>query len=410
MFLRQLQIYVYIGIASVGLVGNLLTIAILLRRKNRHKTNSILLMNLALADTMVCGVCLPVDLGQHIAGQWIYGKILCPIIQPFETSLIMVTGWTFMFMMLERNLIISLTMGGLLKRKTLRMFVAITWIVSFVLVVPNALKLNYTLINGTAECQEVWGKVVYRHLYTVALFVVEYLIPMGIAVGFMINMVINIHAQSNAVQTNLLGLDKKTLTKRLKANRKLTTIFTTMVALYAVLKLPNNIFWLWLEFDGRADSEVKFVIWTFSGLSSYSTSMTNPFILTAMSTEFRKDLRNLRRCFCCKYMQSPNKTGDNRGQRQHSVSPWSWSTNSSPLITRSTALRISATSFLEMIEQHRPYEMYHGQSKRKHEQIEGKIKKIVASPHLKNLHDNNFEETPFTNQGAPTSSGRIIRL
>ena len=294
--LTKMQIILYILMAIAGAFGNTLTIAVLLKGKFRKRKSSILLLNLAVCDAIIATLCIPLDVGYFINNKWIYGEELCYVISPFQTSMPIVSSWSFMYMMLERNSLFSKSVRRQMRRKTVRLLALSTWIVPIALVIPYGIQLQFSNDKGVISCQEEWDNKIGRKLYTVALSVCEFLIPMLIITGFVIRICINLAKQSKNLKRNSLGLNQERRKLRLKQNKNITIMFIVMVSLYSVLKLPNNIFWQWNEFGGSNDKDKKDLIWTFVSLAAYSTSMVNPMVLAAMSKEFREEFIYILRC------------------------------------------------------------------------------------------------------------------
>lgn len=294
--LTKMQIILYILMAFAGSVGNTLAITVLMKTKFRNRKSSILLLNLAVCDALIATLCIPLDVGYFINGKWIYGKELCYVISPFQTSMPIVSSWTFMFMMLERNSLFSRSVQRQMRRKSVRLLALSTWIVPIALVIPYGIRLQYSEDAGSVSCSEKWENEVGRKLYTVILSVFEFLVPMLIITGFVIRICINLSRQSRNLKQNSLGLNQEKRKSRLKQNRNITMMFIVMVSLYATLKLPNNIFWQWNEFGDSNDEKKKHLIWTFVSLAAYSTSMVNPIVLAAMSKEFRQEFIYILRC------------------------------------------------------------------------------------------------------------------
>ena len=299
--LAKMQIILYILMAFAGAIGNSLTIAVLFKAKFRKRKSSILLLNLAVCDAIIATLCIPLDVAYFINGRWIYGKVLCYIISPFQTSMPIVSSWSFMYMMIERNSLFTKHVRGQMRRKSVRLLAMSTWIVPIALVIPYGIQLQFSDDKGVAKCYEEWENKVGRKLYTVVLSVSEFLIPMLIVICLVIRICINLGKQSRNLKENSLGLNQERRKSRLRQNKNMTVMFIVMVTLYAVLKLPNNIFWQWNEFGSSADEEKKHLIWTFVSLAAYSTSMVNPIVLAAMSKEFRQEFIYILRCqvFSC---------------------------------------------------------------------------------------------------------------
>ncbi|XP_065052737.1 galanin receptor type 1-like [Rhopilema esculentum] len=285
------QVVLMIIIATIGFIGNTLVLLVITKRKHRCKTSSVLILNLAVCDTLVSVVCIPLDLTWLISRRWVFGDALCNVIYPFQTSLPIVSSYTLMFMLFERNMIFSNRIRSNLRATTVKILAGITWALPFAMVAPYAFKLGIKGTGNSVSCEENWSNGFYRQMYTVALSVVEYLIPIVLIITFVVKIIRCLRRERNLVKRGMLGLGRRTSKRRIRTQRRLAIIFIVMVLTYASLKLPNNVFWQWLEFGGGSKQPHASVVHIFVGLCAYSTCATNPFILILMSSEFRKDIR-----------------------------------------------------------------------------------------------------------------------
>eukprot|EP00794_Sanderia_malayensis_P016307 gene16307-17947_t len=302
-WLSVVQLFLMFCILCVGTISNLLVLSVLTKRKNRRKASNILLLNLAVCDTLVSAVCISFDVIELISRRWVFGKHLCSVIYPFQTSMPVVSSYTMTFMLFERNLLFSRRIRSALRAKSVKYLACATWLVPLTIVLPYALHLEADVVSGEVSCIEKWSQASHRKMYTVALSVVEYLVPMICIVFLMVKIYGYLQHERAIVKNGTLGLERKVSIGRIKRNKRLTTIFIVMVCTYAILKLPNNAFWQWVEFgSGDTTSKHASIIRVFVGLCAYSTCMTNPFLFLSMSTEIRKDVRDLiaRKIFCRK--------------------------------------------------------------------------------------------------------------
>lgn len=194
-------------------------------------------------------------------------------------------------------MIFSSRIRSKLRSTTVKTLALVTWALSGAMVLPYAFKLRASGHGETASCGEHWSNDYYRKIYTVSLSVVEYLIPMVFIIHFVVRIVGWLRREQNLVKKGLLGLGRRTSKRRVRTQRRLAIIFIVMVVTYASLKLPNNIFWQWIEFGSSGFTRGTAVVHIFVGLCAYSTCATNPFILILMSSEFRKDIKKLF-CIC----------------------------------------------------------------------------------------------------------------
>lgn len=233
--------------------------------------------------------------------------------------------------------------------------VAITWSVSFVLVIPYLLVLA---IKG-GYCQEVWPSDLARRAYTLGLFILQFMIPLSMIAFAYIKVVLKLHHQalrfakrkevSEAIATLTVPSssfltpepsdlpsgsgsplpEKKTITepnqirlalsppipatgtrkviRRLERNTKIVKMLVTVVLLYAICMLPNQVVWLWYEFGSGHESPHIKAFLTLGSSMVYLNSSVNPILYAGMNDEFRIGFLGILRCQCkrptnnCKY-------------------------------------------------------------------------------------------------------------
>lgn len=301
------QLVLMLTISVIGTVSNALVLMILTRRKNRRKTSNILLLNLAVCDIFVSALCIPLDITDLVLQTWVFGKLLCPVIYPSQTALVVVSSYTMLFMLFERNLLFSKRIRPTLRSKTIKILASITWIISFVVVLPYALQLRVGHNEGgSLSCAENWPAGLSSRAYTITLSLVEYVVPMFFIVFLMVKICGYLRRERLVVRRGTLGLERQTSLRRIRNNKRLTITFIVMVTSYAILKLPNNAFWQWVEFGSNDPSEYS-EIHLFVGLCAYSTCATNPFILLSMSSDMKKDVKKLSTLRCASRNGSPRQ-------------------------------------------------------------------------------------------------------
>ena len=224
--------------------------------------------------------------------------------------------------------------------------IAITWSVSFVLVIPYLLVL--AIKDG--YCQEVWPSAATRRAYTLGLFIVQFMVPLAIIAFAYTKVVLKLRnqalrfAKKTEVPEVLATLsvpsssfltpepsdvpsvsgsplpEKKSIARpnhvrvtlsprtpttgprkviqRLERNTKIVKMLMTVVLLYAFCMLPNQVVWLWYEFGtGQKSPHLKALL-TLGSSMVYLNSSVNPILYAGMNDEFRAGFLGLLRCRC----------------------------------------------------------------------------------------------------------------
>lgn len=84
--------------------------------------------------------------------------------------------------------------------------------------------------------------------------------------------------------------------RRLEHNTKIVKMLVSVVLLYAICLLPNQVVWLWYEFgSGQNWPHIKELL-IFGSLMVYINSSVNPLLYAGMNEEFRKGFVRILRC------------------------------------------------------------------------------------------------------------------
>jgi len=84
--------------------------------------------------------------------------------------------------------------------------------------------------------------------------------------------------------------------RRLEHNRKIVKMLVSVVLLYAICLLPNQIVWLWYEFgSGQSWTHIHELL-IFGSLMVYINSSVNPLLYAGMNEEFRKGFIEIIKC------------------------------------------------------------------------------------------------------------------
>lgn len=84
--------------------------------------------------------------------------------------------------------------------------------------------------------------------------------------------------------------------RRLEHNTKIVKMLVSVVLLYAICLLPNQIVWLWYEFgSGQSWPHINELL-IFGSLMVYINSSVNPLLYAGMNEEFRKGFISIIKC------------------------------------------------------------------------------------------------------------------
>jgi hypothetical protein len=167
------------------------------------------------------------------------------------------------------------------------------WVLAHVSIIP----LYIVMTETKGKCQMIWSLQIYNKLYTVALTVFQYVIPVTIMAISYTKIVLYLKKH----KIPQCGLDNNTtiqLTLTRKRDMEVIKISVIIVLLYTILTLPGQIAWISkvvFENDDAAS-----ILFKFTNELFLLHSCCNPFIYGTISREFRSQSVNvLRHIFCC---------------------------------------------------------------------------------------------------------------
>uniref|UniRef100_H3AVB4 Orexin receptor type 2 n=1 Tax=Latimeria chalumnae TaxID=7897 RepID=H3AVB4_LATCH len=176
----------YIIVFIVALVGNVLVCLAVWRNNHMRTVTNYFIVNLSLADVLVTAICLPASLLVDITETWFFGQTLCKVIPYLQTVSVSVSVLTLSFIALDRWYAICHPLMFKSTAKRARHSIIIIWILSFIMMVPQAIVMECgsmipELANRTllfSVCDEQWGDEIYPKVYHICFFVVTYMAPL----------------------------------------------------------------------------------------------------------------------------------------------------------------------------------------------------------------------------------------
>lgn len=292
-YMKALKLSLYAFIFLVSATGNVLVCIIVLKRRRMKTVTNYFILNLAFADLTLTLICIPFDIPvQEMNYQWPYGSFMCRILYPLQTMSLFASVFTLTAVSLTRYWAILYPLRRQLTTTSAKLLIAIIWILS---VIPVSPYIRVSRINETTgECDEHWDEPRNRKIYTVALFIAQYAVPLAIIAAAYISIGRELGKKTSD------GLENKFLQNA--KNEEASKVIRMLVAvtiLFAVCVLPTNIMWLWLDF-GNAEQQFPpfWELVAFCNILTFANSAANPVCYTITNANYRKEfLRIFRRCF-----------------------------------------------------------------------------------------------------------------
>lgn len=310
------KITFYFVILFCSTFGNgMLVYIISTTRKMRTATNY-LILNLAICDFLTPILSIPFDFAlEENNHQWMYGGFMCKFLSPAATFTVTSSALNLAIISLDRYRSIMHPYKPRLTAKQITYSICGLYCVSALCVAPY----SYVLRLEGERCLEVWGHFVYRQTYTLFLFLVQYALPLVFMAVMYCLALFHLYHSSGRTQKMRLRKDhnefkrpadgcieepcedKKPrpllrslsirstsiLRSHTKANKRATMMFLTVVTVFTIFMLPNQVVWLWSDFGGGLKSstfkKTVIICWLFT----YANCVGNPIIFSVFSNDFR---------------------------------------------------------------------------------------------------------------------------
>lgn len=291
---RYTRLVLYPVIFAIGVVGNSIVSALILRKSKNSTANGYFILNLAISDLMALLLYLPFDLAyleNHYV--WPFGEFMCKLINCLNKFSVMVSGLTLVAIGVDRYKAIVHSLKKRLSRRDAMIMITIIWVFSAVLQLPYVFALK---LDPRRECiidLSFWkGPYQFEMTYFFGVFTPEFVIP-AIALSFCY-IRISVHLERTHKRNSKHGLfQESTMTLRERQNRKTTQVLTGLVTIYTICILPHQICVLMITFQrDYLNSGIMRLAYEFTRLLTITNSCLNPIMYGAISKGFRTDIRN----------------------------------------------------------------------------------------------------------------------
>lgn len=293
---RILKLSLYVIVFVTSLVANVLVCTVILRRRKMKTVTNYFILNLAVADLTLTCICIPFDIPvQELHNSWPYGSLLCKILYPLQTLLLLASVYTLTAVSLARQRAIVYPLKKQLTKTGAKIIVVVVWLFAIIPVTPyfQALKFNPVV----KACEESWDDSTTTKVYTTSIFFFQYVFPFCIMFSAYFSISRELKRRAENGNQCLKDLQEEEARKVVRMLKVVTTLF-------ALCLLPNNIMWLWLDY-GNADKHCKH-FWEFVAFSNIlilANSAANPICYTIFNENYRQEMKGL--LICRDHMHEP---------------------------------------------------------------------------------------------------------
>lgn len=278
---RNVKIGFYIAFLIIGFGGNSLVITVIAGKKKERTIYDLLILNLGISDFGFIVVFTPISIYSYInkIHQNLY---YCRLLIPLVTAFYFLSIFTIASMAIYRCRLITNPYRPKMRKRSVYIWITVIWFSSLIIVLP----LSVVSKTNNGICYENWPSINHRKAYTIALCILQFVIPLLIIGVAYVR--IGIYLWRSTVPQSSLPAHK-----RRRENIQVIKTLAIIVILFAICLLPGQIAWLLLDFGGKQELQIATVIFKFAQILDPLHACINPIIYGLSNEQFRKECMEL---------------------------------------------------------------------------------------------------------------------
>eukprot|EP00794_Sanderia_malayensis_P012100 gene12100-13350_t len=293
----MIRIIIYIIAFIISVLGNGSVLLVTLKRycsKERISAFKLLLTHLAFVDLLFAFnafILIPNEIHSEEANDAVP---LCAFKKYFRQTPFMAAIGTITIIAIERYLGITSSISRKWTHKRVFISLFIVWTFAFLIYIPNVYVIKVR--SSGKNCYEDWG-LTSRRVFAVFLALAEYIIPLSIIAFCNFKIVKVIRSRSK----NMQGLANSHLSdQQIKDQKKSARILIAVVLGFAILCLPNQILFLYMELANKFNTfDTTYDVLQMFGVILLLHTGFNPIVYSILDEKFRADTKSI--CCCCCY-------------------------------------------------------------------------------------------------------------
>ncbi|KAK7003397.1 neuropeptide Y receptor [Biomphalaria glabrata] len=181
-------IVLYVLMCVIAVLGNSLTVYVVLSRRRMRNVTNYFIASLAVSDVLMALICIPFTfVANIILNWWPFGSIMCSVVTYLQAAIVFQNAYTLLAMSMERYIaIMHPFMRRLGKRRCLQL-VALCWVLAFLTPIPTAITSrlappeNYTDPDKPV-CLEDWESKQKQFTYSLTIMILQYFVPLAVLI------------------------------------------------------------------------------------------------------------------------------------------------------------------------------------------------------------------------------------
>ena len=297
----------YCTLIVTGATGNGLVCLVVACKPQMRTARNVFIINLAIADLLLCLFTMPFTLTQILFKVWPLGKFMCKMVSSLQAISIYVSTMSITAIALDRYNAIVYPTREWTKRLGSVAILSSIWSVAVLLALP--LFIYHTVdhhyvglpqLEYVEYCYEEWPGKHGRVFYSVGSMIFQYVLPIAI-VGVTYALICRKlqRRMSTKVRLNNAGQIKDSDMQRIK---KTNLLLISIAVIFVLSWLPLNCLNLMTDLDSSLiTSDRTFrVVFASCHMIGMSSACSNPLLYGWLNDNFRKEFKEVfSSCYGC---------------------------------------------------------------------------------------------------------------
>ncbi|XP_064552584.1 RYamide receptor isoform X4 [Drosophila montana] len=185
-YFKSVVYLLYIPIFIFALLGNGIVCYIVQSTPRMRTVTNYFIANLALGDILMSLFCVPSSfISQYILNYWPFGIVLCHFVNYSQVVSVLVSAYTLVAISIDRYIAIMWPLRPRITKRYAKFIIAGVWFIAlataFPIPVVSRLMVPSSIWHEKCEkyiCREVWPSTEQDYYYTLALFTLQFIVPL----------------------------------------------------------------------------------------------------------------------------------------------------------------------------------------------------------------------------------------
>ncbi|XP_028403592.1 neuropeptide FF receptor 2-like [Dendronephthya gigantea] len=295
----------YVIVFCIGLFGNLFVCVVVIQQRRMRTVMNCFTLNLAISDLIIIVIYVPSQYAAYENNQnWPFGNVGCRITYSIVPVCLTASIATLLAISCERFRGIVFPFQPRMRLTTVRRIIIIIWAVSIATALPLMIIAGTIIKDNNIFCDEIWPNGDSSRYYWIAMFLLQYVIPLFIMSVLYSVAGWKLQKRSRFLSKNSRGrsgsVNYAAEIARQRQSQKITKMLVALIFIYSFCMLPQHIVYFWTQYGDLGDWKYFLYVFRISNVFTMANSALNSIVYGTLQTEFRKAYRLFfLKCNCC---------------------------------------------------------------------------------------------------------------